>query len=95
LKWKDESFKLSLTRETESSFFAITWIIRDIWKDLIEEVKIIDNFENDKKFWEKHKSISLNITFRSIERTLTNEEINEIYFQIREKIEKDLGYILR
>lgn len=90
-----EENELKLTRETESSLFAITWIIRDIWKDLIEEVKIIDNFENDKKFWDDFKSISLNITFRSIERTLTNEEINEMYFDIRKKIEDDLWYVLR
>lgn len=90
-----EGNELKLTRETESSLFAITWIIRDIWKDLIEEVKIIDNFENDKKFWDDFKSISLNITFRSIERTLTNEEINEMYFEIRQKIEENLWYILR
>lgn len=90
-----EENELKLTRETESSLFAITWIIRDIWKDLIEEVKIIDNFENDKKFWNDFKSISLNITFRSIERTLTNEEINEMYFEIRQKIEENLWYVLR
>lgn len=93
--FEENEEELKLTRETESNFFAITWIIRDIWKDLIEEVKIIDNFENDKKFWNDFKSITISITFRSIERTLINEEINEMYFQIREKIENDLSYVLR
>lgn len=89
------SEQIKLNRETESSLFAITWIIRDAWENLVEEVKIIDEYENDKKFWELRKSFTLNITFRSIEKTLTNEEINKIYFEIREKIEKDLGYELR
>lgn len=92
---KIEDNQIKLTRETESSLFAITWIFRDIWWDLIEEVKISDIFENDKKFWEYFKSITINITFRSIERTLTNEEINKMYFEIREKITLDLWYELR
>lgn len=87
--------EIKLTRETESNFFAITWIIRDIWDPLIEEVRIIDTYENDKKFWNDKKSITINITFRAIDRTLTNEEINKIYFEIREKITRDLAYELR
>lgn len=92
---KNELEEIKLTRETESNFFAITWIIRDIWDPLIEEVKIIDVFENDEKFGKNNKSITINIIFRSIERTLTNEEINTIYFQIRDKLEKNLWYELR
>lgn len=87
--------EIHLTRETESSLFAITGIIRDIGKDLIESVKIIDWYENDEKFEPSNTSITLNITFRSLERTLTNEEINTIYFGIRRKIESELWYVLR
>ncbi len=87
--------EIKLTRETESNFFAITWIIRDIWDPLIEEVRIIDTYENDKKFWNDKKSITIKITFRAIDRTLTNEEINKIYFEIRKKITRDLAYELR
>jgi len=90
-----KSWELELTRDTESDYFAITWIIRDVWKDLIEEVKIIDIFENDEKFGKTNKSLTIKIIFRSIERTLTNEEINKMYFEIRERIEKELWYILR
>ena len=86
---------MELTKDTESDFFAITWVIRDVWWDLIEEVKIIDMYENDLKFSMDNKSISIKIVFRSIERTLTNEEINEMYFEIREKIQTNLGYEIR
>lgn len=95
LEEEKKSWELELTRNTESDFFAITWIIRDVSWDLIEEVKITDIYEDDEKFWENNKSLSLKITFRSIERTLTNEEINKIYFEIREKLEKNLEYKLR
>lgn len=88
---------IELTVESEADLFEISWIIRDIsWDagDLIEEVKLIDIFENHKKFWDK-KSVCIRITFRSLERTLTNEEINEVYFKIRNKLEGDLWYELR
>ncbi len=95
LKEEEKSGELELTRETESSFFAITGVIRDIGKDLVEEVKIIDLYENDAKFGPGNQSLCLKMVFRSIERTLTNEEINRTYFEIRDAIGKRLGYELR
>ncbi len=94
-KEMEKSWELELTRETESNFFAITSAIRDVSGDLIEEVKITGMFEDDAKFGADKKSITIRITFRSLERTLTNEEINVAYFQIRGKIEGELGYVLR
>jgi phenylalanyl-tRNA synthetase beta subunit len=52
-------------------------------------------YQNDESFWEENISITIKITFRSIERTLTNDEINKMYFEIREKIVENLGYKLR
>lgn len=92
---EQKSWELELTKDTESDFFAITWVIRDVWGDLIEEVKITDIYENDSKFWNDLKSLSLKLVFRSIERTLTNDEINKMYFDIREKIWLNLWYELR
>lgn len=96
IKDVDESKKSwDFELENEADLFAIAWIVRDIWWDLVEEVKVIDIFENDKKFWNDNKSVSIKITFRSLERTLTNEEINIMYFKIRENINKELNYTLR
>lgn len=89
----DKSWDLEL--ENEADLFDIAWIVRDVAWDLVEEVKIIDMFESAKKFWEDKKSVSIKITFRSLEKTLTNDEINLIYFKIRENIEKELEYTLR
>jgi len=47
-------------------------------------------FENDQKFGSDNKSISIRISFRSLERTLTNDEVNDLYFDIRDKIENEL-----
>ncbi len=81
--------------ENEADLFDIASIVRDIAWDLVEEVKVTDIYESVKKFWEDKKSVSIKITFRSLEKNLTNDEINIMYFKIRENIKNDLGYILR
>jgi phenylalanyl-tRNA synthetase alpha chain len=70
-------------------------IIRDFAEDLIEEVKPIDSFENEAKFGKDKKSYTFRIVYRSPERTLTNEEVNKIQEEIRNKTEQDLKATLR
>lgn len=70
-------------------------IVRDFADNLIEEVKLLDEYENKEKFGENKKSYTFRIVYRSLERTLTNDEINKIQEKIREKTEKDLQAVLR
>lgn len=70
-------------------------IVRDFADDLIEEVKLVDEYEDEKKFGRGKKSYTFRIIYRSHERTLTNEEINKIQEEIREKTAQDLGAELR
>jgi phenylalanyl-tRNA synthetase alpha chain len=70
-------------------------IVRDFAENLIEEVKLIDKYEDEKKFGPDKISYTFRIIYRSPERTLTSEEINEIQEKIREKTKKELGAILR
>ncbi len=86
---------IELQKQSEQDWFKVTSIAREVWEWLIEEMKIIDIYENDKVFWVDKKSISIRIIFRSLERTLTNDEINTMYISIREKIETELWYELR
>ena len=79
----------------EAGIFEVSGIARDLSNGLIESVKVVDMFENKKKFGTDRKSVSIRLTFRSLERTLTNEEINVLYFQIRNKLASELGYELR
>ena len=92
-KEMEKSWKIELINEADS--FDLAGIARDVSWWLIEEVRVIDIFENDKKFGEDKKSVCVRISFRSLERTLTNEEINVAYFKIRNKLEKELNYKLR
>jgi phenylalanyl-tRNA synthetase alpha chain len=70
-------------------------IVRDYADDLIEEVKLLDEYENEEKFGQGKKSYTFRIVYRSSERTLTNEEINKIQEEIRRKTEQDLNAVLR
>lgn len=70
-------------------------IIRDYAENLIEEVKIIDEYEDADKFGADKKSYTFRIIYCSPERTLTNEEINIIQDKIREKTTKELNAVLR
>jgi len=70
-------------------------LIRECAKDLVEEVKLIDEYENREKFGEDKKSFTFRIIYRSFERTLTNEEVNEIQEKIRQKTAKELNATLR
>lgn len=70
-------------------------IVRDFAQNLIEEVKLIDSYEDEAKFGKDKKSYTFRIVYRSPERTLKNEEINKIQEAIREKTKKDLAAVLR
>ena len=70
-------------------------IVRDYSNNLIEEVKLLDEYENEEKFGKSKKSYTFRIVYRSTERTLTNEEINKIQEEIRKRTENDLGAVLR
>jgi len=70
-------------------------IVRDFAENLIEEVKLVDEFENDEKFGVGKKSYTFRIVYRSPERTLTSEEVNKIQEEIREETKKELNAVLR
>jgi phenylalanyl-tRNA synthetase alpha chain len=70
-------------------------IIRDFAENLIEEVKLVDEYEDEKKFGKDKKSYTFRIIYRSPEKTLTNEEVNKIQEEIRNETKKELNAVLR
>ncbi len=70
-------------------------IVRDFAENLIEEVRLIDSYEDNKKFGEDKKSYTFRIVYRSPERTLTNDEVNKIQTEIRNKTKQELNAIIR
>jgi len=94
-KYPKISRDISFIIDTYISLNNYYEIVRDFADNLIEEVALIDEYENENKFGKDKKSYTFRIVYRSFERTLTNEEINKIQEKIREKTEKDLNAILR
>ncbi|KAJ5226018.1 hypothetical protein N7468_007243 [Penicillium chermesinum] len=67
-------------------------VVRGVGGDLIENVSLIDDFVHPK---EKRRSLCYRIQYRSLERTLINEEINELHDNIGSKLISTLGVQLR
>lgn len=58
-------------------------IIREIVsEELLEEVKLLDTYEDEKKFGKDKVSYTFRIVYRSHERTLTDEEVNAVQSKI-------------
>lgn len=57
-------------------------LIRDLGGDLVEEVKLLDKYENKEKFGEDKISYTYRIIYRSNERTLVTSEIDPIQDKI-------------
>ena len=60
--------------------------------DLVEEVVLIDEFTNPKT---QRTSNCYRITYRSMERSLTDEEINKLQEAVREGVAQQLKVELR
>jgi phenylalanyl-tRNA synthetase alpha chain len=67
-------------------------IVRDIGGDVVEDVTKVDEFTHPKT---GRKSLCYRINYRSLERTLTNEEANGYHDQVRKALVEKLGVELR
>lgn len=57
-------------------------LIRDLGGDLVEQVELIDKYEDSKKFGSDKISYTYRIIYRSMERTLKSEEVDKIQSRI-------------
>lgn len=67
-------------------------VIRDVAGDLAERVELIDSFTHPKTL---QISNCFRISYRSMDRSLTNAEIDELQSQVRDKVVRNLGVELR
>jgi len=86
--FKDISFWVGETYH-ENQFYELA---REISKDLIEEIRLTDKFTHPKT--EKTNN-TFRITYRSTDRSLTNEEINVIQETLRKSVVEQLDVELR
>ncbi|KAI9170996.1 phenylalanyl-tRNA synthetase alpha subunit (PodG) [Paramyrothecium foliicola] len=95
---KDVSFWLRSTSaaggNTKGVFHEndVMELVRNVAGDMVEDVRLIDEFTHPKT---GRKSMAYRIIYRSLERTLTNEETNKLHEDVREALVKELGVELR
>lgn len=67
-------------------------IIREVAGERVEDVQMIDDFTHPKT---KRRSLCYRVNYRSLERTLTNEEVNAMHDTVRERLVQKTGVQLR
>jgi len=70
-------------------------VVRETGGDLIEEVELLDKYENEAKFGKDNVSYAYRITYRSLDRTLTSEEIDILHKKIEEVTKDTFGATVR
>lgn len=66
--------------------------VKNVQGDLVENVSLVDKFTNKKT---NRESQCFRITYRSMDRSLTNEEINQLQEDIRGDVVSKLHVELR
>jgi phenylalanyl-tRNA synthetase alpha chain len=83
---------ISAPATTEFHENDIMEIVRDIAGDLVEDVRLADEFTHPKT---GRRSLCYRINYRSLERTLRNEEVNGLHKRIEEAMVERLGVVIR
>lgn len=88
---RDISFTVSASFAANDYFD----LIRDLGGNLIEEVSLLDKYENADKFGAGKMSYTYRIIYRSNDRTLTNAEVNALHEKLRARTENEFSARLR
>lgn len=70
-------------------------LIRDIGGDLVEEVHLLDKYENVEKFGPDKISYTYRITYRSTDRTLETSEIDPLQQEVYDRTKKEFNAEVR
>lgn len=70
-------------------------VVRETIPDIVEEVALIDKYENAQKFGEGNVSYAYRITYRSLEKTLTGEEVDNWHKKLEDTTTKVFGAKIR
>jgi phenylalanyl-tRNA synthetase alpha chain len=89
---RDISFVVDAANFAPNNYFDL---VRDVIGDLAEEMALVDQYENAAKFGAGKKSYAYRITYRSLERTLTDAEVNALHKKLEERTKEVFGATVR
>jgi phenylalanyl-tRNA synthetase alpha chain len=59
-------------------------LVRETIPDMVEEIALIDKYENAAKFGEGNISYAYRVTYRSLDKTLTSEEVDTLHKKLED-----------
>jgi phenylalanyl-tRNA synthetase alpha chain len=89
---RDISFIVDTEAFAPNNYFDL---VRDVVGDLAEEMALVDEYENAEKFGAGKKSYAYRITYRSLDRTLTDEEVNKMHKTLEEETHNTFNATIR
>ena len=90
--WVSETSQESLPEDDKFSSNDFYDLVRSVGGETVEQVELVDEFFHPKK---KRLSHCYRIVYRAMDRTLTQDEVNEIHKEIENESVKKLGVELR
>ena len=90
---RDISFVVDKNDYNPNRYFEL---IREVTgDDMVEEAKLLDSYEDSKKFGNGKVSYTYRIVYRSNERTLTNEEVSKLHEELQSRTAQQFNAELR
>lgn len=77
---------------TPNNYFDL---VRDVAGDLVEEMTLLDKYENIEKFGAGKTSYAYRIVYRSLDRTLTNAEVDKLHKELENFTVKTYNAVIR
>lgn len=84
-KYPSISYDISFYLENSVSYEEIFTAMSEINKDIIEEIKLIDLYQG-KHIPDGYKNLAFSITYRSREKTLTEDEVQLVHNSVKQKL---------
>ncbi len=70
-------------------------LVRETAPDMIEQVELLDKYENAEKFGEGKVSYAYRVTYRSLDKTLTSAEVDALHKKLEEVTAQTYGATIR
>lgn len=70
-------------------------VVRDVAGELVEEMKLLDTYENEEKFGKGKVSYAFRIIYRSLEKTLTGGEVDALHKKLEETTKQTFNAVVR